>query len=147
MTNSGRRIGSGVAAVLLLAGITTGARAQVVPGGAFSSFGGELRGVAQFEGKVVCVGCSLAEVQKAYPNQHDFYQLSHRKGQVVIEMGTVSDPQVWSYFASPPRIWVRGADQLFEKLTAEKNLFKEVEITGLLRNTRTLDMFGVTVKG
>ena len=24
---------------------------------------------------------------------------------------------------------------------------KEVEITGLLRNTRTLDMFGVTVKG
>jgi hypothetical protein len=146
MAKSGKRIGIGVAAALLLAGITTGARAQV-PVGGLSSFGGELRGVTQFEGKVVCGGCSLAEVQQAHPNQHGFYQLSHRTGQVVIQIDTVSDLQAWSYFASPPRIWVRGKDKLFEQLTAEKNLFKEVEIIGLLRNTRTLDLFGVTVKG
>jgi len=32
---------------------------------------------------------------------------------------------------------VRAQDQLFRQLTAEEHLFKEIEITGLLRNTRT----------
>jgi hypothetical protein len=147
MEKSGKRIGIGMAAALLLAGITTGARAQAVPSGGLSSFGGESRGITEFKGKVVCVGCSLEEVQAAHPDQHGFHQLSHRKGQVVMEVDTVSEPQVWSYFALPPRIAVRGEDKLFEKLTVEKNLFKEVDVTGLLRNMRTLDMFGVTVKG
>jgi hypothetical protein len=129
---------------LLLAGVTAGARAQV-PGGV-SSFGGESRGVTQFEGKVVCVGCSLDEVQRAQPEQQALYQLCHRKEQVVMAVDTVSEPQVWSSFALPPRVLVRCKDELFETLTAEQNLFKAVEITGLLRNTRTLDMFGVTVK-
>ena len=147
MAKSGKRMGIGMVAALLLVGMTTGARAQIAPGGGLSSFGGESPGIAQFKGKVVCVGCSLEEVQEAHPDQYDFYQLSHRKGQVVMEVKTVSDPAVWSDFAFPPLIWARGKDELFEKLTAEKNLFKEVEITGLLRNSRTLDMFGVTVKG
>ncbi len=64
-----------------------------------------------------------------------------------MEVKSASDPEVWSYFAWPPHIWVRAADKLFEQLTAEKNLFKEVEITGLLRDTRDLDMFSVTFKG
>jgi hypothetical protein len=42
---------------------------------------------------------------------------------------------------------VRAAHQLFAQLTAEQNLFKEVKITGLLRNTRTVDVFAVTVRG
>jgi len=42
---------------------------------------------------------------------------------------------------------VRAQDRLFQKLTAEENLFKEVEITGLLRNTRTLDIGDVTILG
>jgi hypothetical protein len=42
---------------------------------------------------------------------------------------------------------VRAKDELFQHLTAEQNLFKEVEITGLLRNTRTLEMFSVKVSG
>jgi hypothetical protein len=33
------------------------------------------------------------------------------------------------------------------QLTAEENLFKEVELTGLLRPSRTLDLFAVTVHG
>jgi hypothetical protein len=40
---------------------------------------------------------------------------------------------------------VRAEDKLFQQLTAEQNLFKEVEVIGLLRNTRTLDMFSVKV--
>ncbi len=96
---------------------------------------------------MVCAGCSLEEVQKAHPGLHDLYQLSHTKGQVVIEVKSASDPEVWSYFAWPPHIWVRAEDGLFEQLAAEKNLFKEVEITGLLRDTRDLDMFSITFKG
>ena len=147
MAKLGKRIGIGVAAALLLVSMTTGARAQVVPGGGLGSFGGESRGTTLLMGKVVCAGCSLEEVQKAHPNQYNFYQLTHRKGQVVMAVETVSDPQVWSDFAFPPRIWVRGQDEIFAQLTDEQNLFKEVEITGLLSNARTLDMFGVTVNG
>ena len=36
-------------------------------------------------------------------------------------------------------------DGLFQQLTAEENLFKDVEITGLLSTTRALDIFEVTI--
>jgi hypothetical protein len=146
MAKFGKRIGIGLATALLLAGMTTGTHAQV-PGAGLSSFGGESRGITEFMGKVICVGCTLKEIQAAHPDQQDFYQRSHRTGQVVMEVHTKREPQVWSYFALPPRIAVRCQDELLAKLTAEKNLFKEVEVTGLLRNMRTLDMFDVTVKG
>jgi hypothetical protein len=45
------------------------------------------------------------------------------------------------------RISVRAHDALFQRLTAEENLFKEVAIVGLLRNTRTLDIGDVVVFG
>jgi hypothetical protein len=42
------------------------------------------------------------------------------------------------------RLWLRGGDQLFAALTAEENLFKEVEVSGLLREylptSGTLDL-------
>jgi hypothetical protein len=60
---------------------------------------------------------------------------------------SIDDPQLWSYFAWPQQIRVRAEDKLFRQLAAEQNLFKEVEVTGLLRNTRTLDMFSVKVSG
>jgi hypothetical protein len=147
MAKFGKRMGIGIATALLLASMTTGTRAQAVSSAGLSSFGGESRGITEFTGKVICVGCTLQEVQAAHPDQQDFYQLSHRQGQVVMEVQTKHEPQVWSYFALPPRISVRCKDELFAKLTAEKNLFKEVEVTGLLRNMRTLDMVDVAVKG
>jgi hypothetical protein len=49
--------------------------------------------------------------------------------------------------SSPPRLSVRAPDRLFQQLTAEENMFKEVEITGLLNNTNTFDVFGVAVYG
>jgi len=42
---------------------------------------------------------------------------------------------------------VRAPARVFGQLTAEENMFKEVEIIGLLNNTRTLDIFAVTVHG
>jgi hypothetical protein len=42
---------------------------------------------------------------------------------------------------------VRAEDSLFEQLTAEENISKEVEISGVFTNSRTLDISGVTIRG
>jgi len=42
---------------------------------------------------------------------------------------------------------VRAKDEVFQQLTAEENLLKEIEIIGLLNNPRTLDIFELTVRG
>jgi len=81
------------------------------------------------------------------PTSPIFTNLTHNQERVVMEVSQIDDPQLWSYFAWPPQIRVRVEDKLFRQLTAEQNLFKEVEVTGLLRNTRTLDMFSVKVSG
>jgi len=144
MTTLSKRISINLAAALLVAGLTTSVHGQVPSAaGGFS----ESRGITQFAGKVICAGCSLEEVQQAHPHQHDLYLLRHRQGQVVMEVDTVNERSLWSYLTWPPRLWVRASDKLFALLTAEQNLFKEVEITGLLRNTSILDVFDVTVKG
>ena len=135
-----------VTTMLLLIGLSSGVYAQV-SGRGVSSFGGELRGATRFIGKVVCVGCTLEDVQHVHPDQHHLYQLTHNQERVVMEVSQIDDPQLWSYFAWPPQIRVRAEDKLFRQLIAEQNLFKEVEVTGLLRNTRTLDMFSVRVSG
>jgi len=146
MATLSKKIKISMAVTLLVAGLTTAAHSQVA-GGGLSAFGGESRGTVQFAGKVVCVGCSLEDVRQAHPHQHDLYLLRHRQGQVVMEVKSVNEQPLWRSLAWPPQLWVRAADQLFAQLTAEGNLFKEVEITGLLRNTRTFDVFDVTVHG
>jgi len=51
-------------------------------------------------------------------------------------------------FGWPAEIQVRAQDGLFEKLAAEENLFKDVEITGLLRAPlEPWDIFEVTISG
>ena len=127
--------------------VMTGSQGHRFLVGGLSSFGEESSGMTQLAGKVVCVGCSLEEVRQAHPHLHDLYLLRHRQGQVVMEVDTVSERPLWSYLAWPPRLWVRADDKLFAQLTAEKNLFKEIGITGLLRNTRTLDVFDIIVRG
>lgn len=147
MAATGKALRLCAAIVLLLAGLSPGVYAQAPGGGGLPSFGGELRGATRFTGKVVCVGCSLEEAQRAQPNAAHLYQLTHKQGQVVMEVNEVSDPQWWSDVVWPPLISVRADDKLFQQLTAEENLFREVEVTGLLRNTRTFDMFRVKVGG
>jgi hypothetical protein len=146
MITAGRPLGTCAALMLLLIGLSTNVYGQVA-GGGVSAFGGELRGATRFTGKVVCVGCTLEGVQSAHPDLHHLYQLTHNQERVVMGVSQIDEPQLWSYFAWPPQIRVRAKDELFQHLTAEQNLVKEVEITGLLRNTRTLDMFSVKVSG
>jgi len=145
MRTFGKTIRTGMAAALLLAGLTTGVQG-FVPGGG-GSLGGGVRDAVQIKGKVLCAGCGLEEVQKAQPNEHQLYELMHRRGQVVMKVSFVNDTQMWGRFMWPPWVWVRAKDRVFQQLMAEENLLKEVEITGLLNNSRTLDIFKVTIRG
>ena len=98
----------------------------------------------QIKGTVLCAGCSLEEVRKAQPDTHHLYQLTHKLGRVVMRVSSVNGSEMWDS-PWPPQLWVRAKDSVFQQLSAEENLFKEVEITGLLNNSRTLDIFGITI--
>ena len=142
----GKTLRAGLGATLLAVGITTSAWGQV--GGGGFSFGGESRGITQLRGSVVCVGCSLEEVQAVRPHLTGLYELRHEQGRVVMEVDTINERARWeNILGLSHQITVRAQDRLFQKLTAEENLFREVEIVGLLRNTRTLDIGDVTVFG
>ena len=133
---------TGLAAALLLAGVTTGAQG-FAPGGT-PPFGGGSRGMTLIKGNVLCAGCALEEVSKAQPGLHHLYQLTHKQGQVVLQVRTVNGSAMWEAPLSP-RFSVRAKDSVFQQLTAEENLTKEVEISGIFRNTGTLDIATVTI--
>jgi len=131
-----------LAAALLLAGVTTAAHG-FAPGG-MSPFGGGSRSMTIIKGNVLCAGCELTEVRKAQPGLPHLYQLTHRQGQVVLQVKTINGSGMWEAPLSP-LFAVRAKDSVFGQLTAEENLTKEVEIVGITRNTRTLDIATVTV--
>lgn len=135
-----------IAAAVLLLSSATAVSAQV-PGGGLGAFGGELRGETRIEGQVFCVGCSVADVQQAHPDLTNLYLLKHGQHQAVLAVTSVSDPQRWDTIVFPRELYVRSQNALFHELTAEQNLWKKVEIEGLLRSDRVLDVVGVTVKG
>lgn len=130
-----------VGAVLLWASLVTGEQWYGGVRGGFGSRGG--RGWIQFRGHVLCSGCTL-KAERAAPPAH-LCQLNHRRGQVVMQItsGDVALPY--------HHLWLKGEDQLFEALTAEENLFKDVEISGLMREYRPtygiLDLLTVHVLG
>ena len=82
-----------------------------------------------------------------YPNMRDLYALKGPQEQVVMRVDWVSDAVRWRQIALSNRLWVRAADQVFEQLTAPEHLFQAMEISGLLRKERTLDIASVTVIG
>ena len=135
---------AGMAATLLLAGITAGAHGDI---GAVGSSFGPGGGAVQIRGKVICTACSLDEVRQAQPFEPALYQLSSKQGQLVLQVNWVSNAAHWQQVVWPPRLWVRGEDGLIQQLSAEANLFKEMEIQGILSNTRTLDLTSITLSG
>lgn len=140
----GRRktIGIGVAAVLLLAGITTGV--QGYTGSAVLD--NRISGI-QLRGRVVCTGCSLAEVRKTRSDRwgNHLYRLTHRQEQVVMAVDWISDSRRWNHLITFPHLRLRGDERLFAILTAEENLFKEVQLAGFFSPSQTLDMNTVTL--
>jgi hypothetical protein len=97
-------------------------------------------------GEVLCVGCTLSELQAAQPgNWQTLHQLTHRLGEVVMQVDTVNDSRLWHVGMLHPQILVQAENYLFQRLTAEENLFRKVAIIGLLSNAQMLEIFHVTV--
>lgn len=132
-----------MAALLLLTGVSAVAQGQV-PGGGLT-VGANGRSLTQLKGQVMCAGCSLEEVRKAQPSEHHLYQFSYSNGQIVMKVTEVNKSSMFEAVAWPPRLWLRANDKLLQQLSAEENLFKEMELTGLLTNSRTFDLFSITV--
>src|SRR5262245_51666288 len=109
-----------VTAVLMFGSLSSGVQGQVAIGGAGFSFGGESRGVTRITGKIVCASCELGEVHKGQPDLRDLYQLTHRSGQMVLEIHSSNDERSFDVLAWPPQLWVRAKDEVFQQLTAEE---------------------------
>ena len=131
-----------VAIALLLTSLTASVRGDIGVGGqGFGPGGGD---AVKIRGNVVCAGCSLEEMRNANPREYPFYyQLTHKHGRLVMHVNWISNSARWARVAWPPRLWVRGEKEVIQQLGAEANLFKDIEITALLSNTRTLDIIDV----
>jgi hypothetical protein len=130
--------------VLLLIGFATSAAGQGTSG---PVIGGESQGITQIRGKVLCGDCNLTDVREDQSNVHKLYQLTYPGGRLVFQVEWVSEPQRWTDLVSSPLLHVHRKTSLFQQLVAEENLFREVEITGLLRDTQTLDISEVSFRG
>lgn len=130
---------------LLLSGMTNGAQG-FVPGGTGGGIGGGLRGMVVIKGTVVCTACSVHEVRKAQPDLRNLVELLRQDKQIVLQIHAVNGSSLWDAPLSV-RWSVRAQEEVFRQLTAEENSRKEVEITGLLRNTQVLDIATVTIGG
>jgi len=140
----GATLYGGIFGTLFLFAFTISAEAQGTSG---PVIGGESRGITQIRGKVLCGDCNLTEVRSDQSNGHDLYQVTYPGGRFVFQMEWTSEPQRWTDLVSSPELHARGRASLFQQLVAEENLFREVEITGLLRDTQTLDIGEISFRG
>jgi hypothetical protein len=131
-----------VSVALLWANLASGMSGSTRAGGGFGS--GLGRGWVQLKGQVLCATCTLKDLRANSPvPSARLFQLNHQRGQVVmqVEAGHEDLP----YHA----LWLKGDDAAFETLAAEENLFKEVEVSGLMREylptSGTLDLATVRI--
>ena len=131
-------------AIILLTAIEAGAQ---VPGSS-GTVGGEARGVTFFRGTIICVDCSLAAAQAANPRLGRLYAFNSDRGQIILSMNDADDRMWWEAITGlPNRFWLRGPEEVLNSLIAEENLFKKVEVAGLLRKDGIFDVGGVTFLG
>jgi hypothetical protein len=120
------------------------------------SFGGELRGATRVTGRVLCLACTVKDVQEASPEYgSDLYVFKNGTQQAVFQVtavGKIPSGEEASQLAHwiaitglDKQINVRINDKLWQSLTAAENIRKEVELTGLLRSTRTFDVAVITL--
>lgn len=136
-----------LATALAFGGIGLTAVSHGFVGSGATGLGRSARTPLHIHGSVVCTDCGLEKVRQAQPREHDLYQFSHKSGQLVFKVIAVDNQATFNALAWPPRFWVRASDEMLRKLSAEENLFKPIEITGMLSSTRTLDIAEVAVRG
>lgn len=143
-----------IGTTVLAIGLTTGAWAQAggaVPmtaGGGRAGMG-ELEGSMTMQGSVVCIDCTLEEARNAHPNVSDLYQLTRAtpgEGHIVMKVNEVNNKMWWETLVGlSHRLPVRAEDHVWKGLAAEENLFKNMQIFGMLQQSRVLDISEVKV--
>lgn len=147
MLNHWRSWYSGFLALVLLFGLAPSAWAQVAPGGA-SPLGGPLRGVLRITGQILCVQCSADEVRRGPSQPGSLYEFDSKEGRVVMRVTEVNNRARWDAIAGlTHELTIRAPEVILQELTAEENLFREVELTGLLRSTRVVDVGSIRFTG
>lgn len=133
----------GMGAAMLWTAFTTGVQGFSGTTGKIGS--GIGKGWVQMHGHVLCAGCTLEDLKSGLRSPASLYQLNHRQGQVVMEVNSTNVDLPYR------RLWLKGGDQLFATLSAEENLFREIEVSGLLREylptAGTLDLATVQILG
>ncbi len=128
-----------VAALLFTPSLPT--TVMAIPGGGVPPIMGDpfMRPIL-VKGTVLCTDCRLADVRKARPDARDLYEFKHEQGNSVFQVRWVNDRYLWRTIAWPPQLLVRSSTAVFEQLTGEENLGREVQLTGFLRSTRVFDI-------
>jgi hypothetical protein len=120
---------------------------------------GGMRGPVKIQGRVVCTGCTLDAMREQRPELKNLYEFRHDQGNLVLqidslndsaERGGQDDPDTigrWAKIMEPPLVAVRSEDKMYQKLLRPENREKIVEIAGMVRPSRTLDITDVTIAG
>src|SRR5262249_54916291 len=132
---------------LLIVGLSLNARGQSpnFPVAPFQN----LNALTRIKGAILCAACSLTEMEKAGGGTGHLYELANLRGKTtaVLRVDEGDDAARWSSITLGHRLQVRTAAAVWQELTAEENLYQEVQITGLLSSDRTFDVTGVTASG
>jgi len=144
MKSAQRTMRLGVGAAVLWATLATGVQGYSAARGPAGAGLGPTW--VHLRGHVLCAGCTLEDLRATPPvSPARLYQLTHRRGPVVLHVRPEGATLPYR------RLWLKGGDQVFETLTAEETLFREVEVAGLLREylptAGTLDLASVRVLG
>ena len=111
--------------------------------------GGQFRPLTKLRGEIVCVGCTLSQARRVRPDAIHLYEMKYPGGRLVMNVEWVnheSRQYLEDVSGLNDSLRLRGPQSALEKLTDETTQYKEVELTGVLRSTRTFDILDVDVQ-
>jgi len=151
MAQLGRKFTAGILGALVLGVSTPGGWAEQgaedVPGaGTASTPADRLEREISVRGKIVCLGCSLEDVQEQQPQAHCLYQVTHQQGRLVMQIDEVDDLRRWQRDTLSNNLHIRAADDVLSQLTDEQTVQKEVELAGRLGSDHVLDVTGILLR-
>lgn len=162
MATFGKTVTTGLGMAILSIGLVSDGWGQAGVSAGFVGGGGagrgESQGVTALTGRVLCTQCDIEEVQTARPDLSRLYDVQHRGGRMVMQVGALDSPIAGSMMgfedSSEAHWWesivglshsvtVRAPDQVLSQLMAEENLDKRFQIAGVLRPSRVYDVISL----
>jgi len=151
MDQLGKKFTAGILGALVLGVSTPGVWAEQgaehVPGaGIASTPADQLEREISVRGRILCLGCSLEDMQKQQPQAHSLYQLTHQQGRMVMQIDEVDDLRRWQRDTMSNNLHIRAADNVLSQLTDKQTVQKEVELAGRLGSDHVLDVTGILIR-